>query len=353
MSHDNTPLAIRGQVMLDVLGTELTDEDRARLAHPATGGVILFSRNYNSREQLAALVAAIREASPDPLLISVDHEGGRVQRFRGEGFTQLPPMGWLGKRYDESPEEALDESELLGWLMATELREVDIDFSYAPVLDLGLGVCDVIGDRAFHRDPDVIARLARRFMRGMHDAGMSAVGKHFPGHGAVVEDSHLALPIDQRELEVILDQDVSPFRQLIAYGLDGIMPAHVIYPAADQNAAGFSAFWLREILRDRLGFEGMIFSDDLTMVAAESAGSYSNRATAAIEAGCDMVLVCNNPVAADEVLEAMRDVVSNESLLRLASMAGSETAGSNSDEIMAHARQVAAAACPGESGETV
>ncbi|MGD8557352.1 MAG: beta-N-acetylhexosaminidase [Chromatiales bacterium] len=352
MSHDNTPLAIRGQVMLDVLGTELTDEDRARLAHPATGGVILFSRNYTSRKQIAELVAAIREASPDPLLISVDHEGGRVQRFR-EGFTQLPPMAWLGKRYDESPEEALDESELLGWLMATELREVDIDFSYAPVLDLGLGVCDVIGDRAFHHDPDVVVQLARRFMRGMHDAGMSAVGKHFPGHGAVVEDSHLALPIDQRELEVILDQDVRPFKQLISYGLDGIMPAHVVYTAADQNAAGFSPFWLREILRDRLGFEGVIFSDDLTMVAAESAGSYDNRATAAIEAGCDMVLVCNNPMAADEVLEAMRDVVSNESLLRLASMAGSETGGSDSDEIMAHARQVAIAACSGSGGETV
>ena len=343
MSHDNNPLAIRGQVMLDVEGTVLTDEDRARLAHAATGGVILFSRNYASRDQVAALVNDIREASPDPLLIAVDHEGGRVQRFR-EGFTHIPPMAWLGKRYDMSREEALNESELLGWLMATELRQVDIDFSFAPVLDLGLGVCDVIGDRAFHRDPDVIAALARRFMQGMHDAGMSAVGKHFPGHGAVVEDSHVALPIDQRDLEVILDRDVRPFAKLITFGLDGIMPAHVIYTDADQNAAGFSPFWLREILRERLGFEGVIFSDDLTMAAAASAGAYGDRARAAIDAGCDMVLVCNDPDAADEVLDAMEDVVSEESLLRLASMAGSETEGSDTDDILAHARQVAAAA---------
>jgi len=350
MNHQNTPLAIRGQVMLDVQGFGLTEEDRARLAHPATGGVILFSRNYESREQVSALVAEIREASPDPLLIAVDHEGGRVQRFR-EGFTQLPPMAWLGKRYDASPEEALGESELLGWLMATELRQVDIDFSFAPVLDLGLGVCDVIGDRAFHRDPDVIAKLARRFMQGMHDAGMSAVGKHFPGHGAVVEDSHVALPIDQRDLEVILDQDVRSFAKLITYGLDAIMPAHVIYTEADQNAAGFSAFWLREILRERLGFEGVIFSDDLSMAAAASAGSYSERAHVAIDAGCDMVLVCNDPDAADEVLDAMENVVSEESLLRMASMAGSQTDGSDADQTMEHARAVAAAARSGRDGD--
>lgn len=349
MSNQNNPLAIRGQVMLDVQGFGLTDEDRTRLAHPATGGVILFSRNYESREQASALVAEIREASPDPLLIAVDHEGGRVQRFR-EGFTHLPPMAWLGKRYDESPEEALDESELLGWLMATELRQVDIDFSFAPVLDLGLGVCDVIGDRAFHRDPDVIAKLARRFMQGMHDAGMSAVGKHFPGHGAVVEDSHVALPIDQRDLEVILDQDVRPFAKLITYGLDAIMPAHVIYTQADQNAAGFSAFWLREILRERLGFEGVIFSDDLTMAAAASAGNYGDRARAAIDAGCDMVLVCNDPDAADEVLDAMENVVSEESLLRMASMAGSQTDGSDAGQTMEHAREVAASARTGRDG---
>ncbi|MEJ2316362.1 MAG: beta-N-acetylhexosaminidase [Gammaproteobacteria bacterium] len=350
MSHDNNPLAIRGQVMLDVEGTVLTDEDRARLAHPATGGVILFSRNYASREQVAALVTEIREVSPDPLLIAVDHEGGRVQRFR-EGFTHIPPMAWLGKRYDTSREEALNESELLGWLMATELRQVDIDFSFAPVLDLGLGVCDVIGDRAFHRDPDVIALLARRFMQGMHDAGMSAVGKHFPGHGAVVEDSHVALPIDQRDLEVILDRDVRPFAKLITFGLDGIMPAHVIYTDADQNAAGFSPFWLREILRERLGFEGVIFSDDLTMAAAASAGDYGDRARAAIDAGCDMVVVCNDPDAADEVLDAMEDVVNEESLLRLASMAGSRTDGSDADNIMAHAREVAASARQDRDGE--
>ncbi len=351
MSQQNNPLAIRGQVMLDVEGIVLTDADRERLAHPATGGVILFSRNYASHDQVADLVADIREASPDPLLIAVDHEGGRVQRFR-EGFTHIPPMAWLGERYDVSPEEALDASEMLGWLMATELREVDIDFSFAPVLDLGLGVCDVIGDRAFHRDPDVIAKLARRFMQGMHDAGMSAVGKHFPGHGAVVEDSHVALPIDQRDLEVILEEDVRPFAKLITLGLDAIMPAHVIYTDADPHAAGFSSFWLREVLRDRLGFEGVIFSDDLTMAAAESAGSYRDRARAAIDAGCDMVLVCNDPDAADEVLEAMENVVSEESLLRMASMAGSETDGSDADAMLDRARQIATAAWS-ESGGTM
>ena len=247
-------------------------------------------------------------------------------------------------------EQPLTLQRLLGWLMATEMREVDIDFSYAPVLDLGLGVCDVIGDRAFHSDPDTITRLARRFMQGMHDAGMSAVGKHFPGHGSVVEDSHVALPIDQRDLDTILAQDVQPFARLIALGLDAIMPAHVIYTAADDHAAGFSRYWLREVLRDNLGFEGVIFSDDLSMAAAASAGGYRDRALAAIDAGCDMVLVCNDPQATDEVLEAMQDVVSEESLLRLAAMAGSETDGSDMGEIRARAAQVVASAWP-DSGE--
>lgn len=351
MNNETSTLAIRGQVMLDVIGTALTDADRERLAHPATGGVILFSRNYESHDQVARLVAEIREASPDPLLISVDHEGGRVQRFR-EGFTHLPAMAAFGRRYDESPDDALRESELLGWLMATELREVDIDFSYAPVLDLGLGVCDVIGDRAFHQDPEVVAKLARRFMQGMHDAGMSAVGKHFPGHGAVVEDSHVSLPIDQRDVETILETDVRPFADMVRFGLDAIMPAHVIYAAADRHAAGFSTYWLREVLRDKLGFEGVIFSDDLTMAAAESAGSYSERARAAIDAGCDMVLVCNDPDAADEVLTAMKDVIIEESLLRLSAMAGSDTGGSDTDEIKSSARQIASSLRTADPGAT-
>ena len=351
MSNDYDRLAIHGQVMLDVIGTELTDEDRFRIAHPATGGIILFSRNYENHRQLTNLVADIRQASPDPLLISVDHEGGRVQRFRKE-FTVIPPMAWLGHRYDVVPDEALRESELLGWLMATELREVDIDFSFAPVLDLGLGVCDVIGDRAFHAEPDVISRLALAFMQGMHDAGMSAVGTHFPGHGAVVEDSHIALPHDERTLETILEQDVAPYVELIHHGLDAIMPAHVIYSAVDEHAAGFSSFWLQEILRERLDFQGVIFSDDMSMAAAESAGSFAERSLAAIDAGCDMVLVCNDPRAADEVLEAMQGVDNRESLLRLASMAGSDTGGSDIDEIRQNAIAVATSAT-GYPGETL
>ncbi|MEN8214197.1 MAG: beta-N-acetylhexosaminidase [Pseudomonadota bacterium] len=320
MGKTSEAVGISGHVMLDVAGLELTAEDVGRLQHPACGGVILFTRNYADPAQLTALVGSIRAVSPTPLLIAVDHEGGRVQRFR-EGFTRLPPMAWLGRCYQEDSEEALRRARELGWLMAVECRMADIDFSFAPVLDLDLGVCEVIGDRAFHADPDVIAALAGAWMQGMHDAGMAAVGKHFPGHGAVVEDSHLDLPVDKRDIETILATDVRPYVCLFRDGLEGVMPAHVIYQQADEHAAGFSRFWLQQILREQLGFDGVIFSDDLSMAAAESAGSYARRAQAAMDAGCDMVLICNQPQAADEVLQALHGYQAAASLRRLQTMA--------------------------------
>ena len=324
MSNASDSALISGHVMLDVAGVELTAEDVERLAHPACGGVILFSRNYDNPRQLAALVSSIRASSPTPLLISVDHEGGRVQRFR-DGFTSLPPMAWLGRCYDRDAEDALRRARELGWLMAAECRMADIDFSFAPVLDLGLGICSVIGDRAFHADADVVSLLAAAWMDGMHDAGMAAVGRHFPGHGAVTEDSHLDLPVDHRDIDAIMKNDVRPYVSMISEGLDAVMPAHVIYQQADEHAAGFSRFWLQQVLRDQLKFDGVIFSDDLSMAAAESAGSYAQRALSAVDAGCDMVLICNQPQAADEILQAMQGYHSADSQRRLQRMVAGQT----------------------------
>lgn len=290
--------------MLDLAGTFLVPEDRERLEHPACGGVILFTRNYATPAQLAQLVNDIHQVRRPRLLVAVDHEGGRVQRFR-EGFTELPPPGWIGSLYSESPQKAAQVAREMGWLMAAELRVLGLDFSFAPVLDLGRGVCEVIGNRAFHADPEVVAELARAWMAGMHEAGMPAVGKHFPGHGGVVEDSHLALPLDHRPVRELLMEDLLPFQRMIHYGVEALMPAHVIYPEADDRPAGFSEYWLKTVLRKELGFQGVIFSDDLSMAAAEEAGDYGQRAHAALAAGCDMVLVCNNPHAADSVLDAL------------------------------------------------
>ena len=308
-----------GPVMLDLAGARLSDEERDRLRHPACGGVILFTRNVESPGQLRGLVEEIHGLRRPPRRVAVDHEGGRVQRFR-EGFTRLPPMGWLGCVYTESPQRALQEARELGWLMAAELRSVGVDFSFAPVLDLGRGICDVIGDRAFHNDPQIVAELAHAWMSGMHEAGMPAVGKHFPGHGGVSEDSHLDLPIDRRPLRDLMMEDVLPFQRMIHYGLEAIMPAHVIYSDADARPAGFSAFWLKRVLRDELEFSGVIFSDDLSMNAAHEAGDYAHRADAALAAGCDMVLVCNNATAADQVLrhlEGHEDPAAQSRLMRM------------------------------------
>ena len=302
--------------MLDVQGMELSAEEREVLAHPAVGGVILFSRNYDSPEQLRALIASVHAARKPPLLVAVDQEGGRVQRFR-DGFTHLPPTGQYGKCYDNTPDRAREIAQTCGWLMAAELLVNGVDFSFAPVLDIDRGMSGVIGDRAFHQQPDVIVELALAFQRGMHEAGMASVGKHFPGHGAVVPDSHQQLPIDKRSFDEIEAEDMQPFIQLINNGLTGVMAAHIIFPEIDASPAGFSHFWLTDVLRGQLGFQGAIFSDDLSMGGASWAGDFTDRALMALEVGCDMVLVCNHPQKAIKVIEALENYRNPASAMRL------------------------------------
>jgi len=307
--------------MLDIAGTELSAEDRVRLSHPLVGGVILFSRNYQSNAQLIALTTAIHALRTPPLLIGVDHEGGRVQRFR-EGFTRLPAMREFGLIWDEHPQRARALAQQAGFVLAAELRAHGVDFSFAPVLDVDWGESGVIGDRAFHRDPQAIAELAHSLMLGMKQAGMAAVGKHFPGHGFVRADSHLEVPVDERDFADIEFNDLVPFRQMIDFGMAAVMPAHVIYPKVDRLPAGFSSVWLKDILRGQLGFEGVIFSDDLSMEGAAVAGGIAQRAQAALQAGCDMVLACNNSVAADELLAGLSWKLPAVALARLLRMHG-------------------------------
>ena len=310
-----------GPVMLDVAGKVLTPEDEKRLRHPLVGGVILFARNYESPHQLDELTASIRAVRTPQLLISVDHEGGRVQRFR-DGFTKIPPMRELGKVWDAHPKRARHLAELTGWVLASELRAHGVDFSFTPVLDVDYGSSGVIGDRAFHSDPQAIAELAHGLMTGMKKAGMATVGKHFPGHGFVRADSHLEIPVDERDFADIEMCDLIPFRQMVDFGLTAVMPAHVIYPKVDPRPAGFSKVWLKDILRGQLGFEGGIFSDDLSMEGATVAGGIVQRAEAALHAGADMVLVCNKPASADELLEGLIWEMSATSKARLAHMRG-------------------------------
>ncbi len=310
-----------GPVMLDVVGKSLTAEDEKRLRHPLVGGVILFARNYESPRQLAELTASIRAVRTPPLLISVDHEGGRVQRFR-DGFTKIPPMRELGKLWDAHPKRAKHLAEQTGWVLAAELRAQGVDFSFAPVLDVDYGSSGVIGDRAFHAEPQAIAELAHSLMVGMRKAGMATVGKHFPGHGFVRADSHLEIPVDERDFADIEMCDLIPFRQMVDFGLTAVMPAHVIYPKVDPRPAGFSKVWLKDILRGELGFEGCIFSDDLSMEGATVAGGIVQRAEAALNAGCDMVLVCNKPESADELLDGLVWEMPATSKARLAHMRG-------------------------------
>ena len=307
--------------MLDLEGLTLNPEERERLLHPAVGGIILFSRNYANPEQVEELVRELHALREPRLLIGVDHEGGRVQRFQ-EGFTPLPAMRVLGGIYEDNRKRAKRLAESCGWLMAAELRAVDIDFSFAPVLDIDRGISTVIGDRAFHSDPQVIADLAHSFMTGMDHAGMAATGKHYPGHGGVAADSHLAIPVDERQFEDILAEDVLPFERMIHYGLAAIMPAHVIYERVDKLPAGFSPFWLQQVLRSRLEFQGVIFSDDLSMAGAGVVGGITDRAQAALAAGCDMVLVCNDAGAATKVLEGLEITENPPSRMRLARMHG-------------------------------
>lgn len=311
-----------GCVFCDIEGLELTASDRKRLSHPQCGGVILFARNYENVGQLRSLTREIKTLKPQELLISVDQEGGRVQRFR-EGFLDLPPLRSIGEQYDQSPQQAVQQSEKYGWLMAAECLSAGIDFSFAPVLDLDYGFSDVIGNRAFHSDHSVVIELAAAYIRGMHRAGMAAVGKHFPGHGFVAADSHTELPMDTRRFEEIEARDLQPFKTLVRAGLDGIMPAHVIYDDIDDVTAGFSEYWLKEVLRDQLRFRGLIFSDDLSMAGAASAGTPDERADMALHAGCDILLVCNDQDAADEVLNTLEDDASALSTGQYARMYGS------------------------------
>ena len=308
-----------GPIMIDVEGEQLSVTERGWLEHPLVGGVILFSRNFSSIEQLTQLVAAIRSTRAIPPLVAVDHEGGRVQRFK-KGFTRLPAAALLGQIYPSDRARARRLAEQAGWVMAIELRTVGIDFSFAPVLDINKGISGVIGDRAFFSTPDGVTDLALSYMAGMKRAGMAAVGKHFPGHGGVEADSHLDLPIDERDINDLRMEDLLPFRRLIENGLDGVMPAHVLYPRVDSEPAGFSSFWLQRILRRELGFQGVIFSDDLSMEGAKRAGTITDRAIKALNAGCDMVLVCNDPAAVSQLLHTLptqHDPVHNSRLARL------------------------------------
>ncbi|MGO9514051.1 MAG: beta-N-acetylhexosaminidase [Steroidobacteraceae bacterium] len=291
-----------GPLMVDVAGMELSPDDAEVLRHPLVGSVLLFSRNYRNPQQVAALTAAIKALRTPQLLIAVDHEGGRVQRFR-EAFTPLPASHLLGRRFDEAEREALSLAHSIGWLMASELRTVGIDFSFAPCIDLDYGVSEVIGDRAFHRDPDAVAALGAAYLAGMREAGMAAVAKHFPGHGAVVADSHIALPVDRRDF-VDMEPDLRPYRVLIENQLPGVMAAHVVYPAVDALPASLSRRWITDILRGVLGFHGCVFADDLSMAGAAAFGDVVQRARLAFAAGCDVLPICNDREAVRMVLKS-------------------------------------------------
>jgi beta-N-acetylhexosaminidase len=307
--------------MLDVEGLTLTPADRDLLREPAVGGVVLFTRNYESPAQLSDLVAEIRAVRSPPLLIAVDHEGGRVQRFR-DGFTLIPPMRRVGRQFDSDPDAALSLAKTCGWIVASELRAMDIDLAFAPCVDLDYGVSDVIGDRAFHRSPGAVAELASAYCRGLRDGGMAAVAKHFPGHGAVVADSHEQLPVDRRSYGDLLD-DMRPYEKLIATRqLAGVMLAHIVYSETDPVPAGFSPHWIQNQLRSQLGYDGAVFCDDLSMQATKKFGSMAKRAELALQAGCDMILICNDRPAASAAVATLREYSNPLSLVRLARLHG-------------------------------
>jgi len=330
----STAIPSLGPVMLDVVGTALSSDDIRRIQHPLTGGVILFTRNYQSRAQVTDLCAAIHDARPG-ILIAVDHEGGRVQRFRTDGFTRLPAMRSLGQLWDRDVLQSCKAATALGYVLAAELRACGVDLSFTPVLDLDYGPSEVIGDRAFHRDPRVVTMLAKSVNHGLLQAGMANCGKHFPGHGFVAADSHIAIPVDERDPKDILKEDAAPYGWL-GMSLSAVMPAHVIYPLFDSQPAGFSRKWL-SLLRGELGFEGVIFSDDLSMEGASVAGHVVQGAHAALKAGCDMVLVCNSPDKADQLLEGLDPSVAidaKRSAARIAALV-STSAAKTWDELQA------------------
>ncbi len=314
-----------GAIMLDVAGTELIPEDEDRLRHPNTGGVILFSKNYDNPAQLTALTSAIHNLRNPHLLIAVDHEGGRVQRFQDD-FTKIFAMREMGELWDRSKAQAKQLATQAGFVLGAELRAHGVDFSFTPVLDLDYGESGVIGDRAFHRYPQAVSDLAQGLILGMKKAGMSSVGKHFPGHGFVRADSHLEVPIDERDFVDLELEDLVPFRQLTHFGMTAIMPAHVIYPKIDSLPAGYSSVWLKEILRGQLEFHGVIFSDDLSMEGARIGSTVVDRSHAALTAGCDMVLLCNDGKGADALLEGLQWEMSAVSLARMARMHGKPNA---------------------------
>lgn len=310
-----------GPLMIDLEGSALSAEERELLAHPLVGGVLLFTRNYVEPGQLAALVAEIHAARSPALIVAVDHEGGRVQRFRA-GFSQLPPARRIGHEFDADARAGLALARQLGWLMAAELRAHGVDISFAPCVDLDLGVSEVIGDRAFHAEPETVGQLAVAYVHGMRDAGMAATAKHFPGHGAVVADSHLTLPVDRRGL-ADLSGDLAPYRRLIANGLPAVMVGHLLFPAVDPAPASLSARWIRDVLRGQLQFQGVVFADDLSMGGAAAAyGNVVTRARRALAAGCDMLPVCNNRASVIELLDQLDVGVQPASSLRLVRVHG-------------------------------
>lgn len=333
-----------GPIMLDVLGTSLTAEDKELLQHPLVGGLILFTRNYESPEQIAQLTADIRKAANKELIIAVDHEGGRVQRFR-EGFSLIPAMGKIWNFAEKNVATAQELAKQSAILMALEVQAVGIDISFAPILDID-DISAVIGDRAFHKKPEIVCQLASAFVDGLHLVGMKATGKHFPGHGSVQADSHIALPIDPRSRDEIFSLDMLPFKTLIdSNKVDALMPAHVIFPEIDSEAVGFSPYWLKDILRNELGFNGVIFSDDLSMEGAACVGGYVERAEAAQQAGCDMLLLCNNRESCIDVIDNANisiDEKSNQRLLRLLKTSTSGLNELNDNVRWQHARKVLA-----------
>jgi beta-N-acetylhexosaminidase len=309
-----------GPLMVDVAGLELTPEDRDVLRHPLVGSVILFTRNYQSAEQLTKLVADIHAVRSPALIVAVDQEGGRVQRFRPE-FSRLPPPRRIGHEFDLDAKHGLTLARSMGWLMAAELRAHGVDLSFAPCVDLDYGVSEVIGDRAFHAKPDAVAQIALAYMQGMKDAGMAATAKHFPGHGAVVADSHQSLPVDRRGWNELGD-DLLPYRRLIANGLPGVMVAHVLFPEVAREPASLSRRWIQNALREELRFEGAIFTDDLSMGGAKEFGDVVARATAALEAGCDVLPVCNDRTSVTTLLDELEWEIQPSAHLRLVRMRG-------------------------------